>query len=77
MAKSQAQLLPRQPLGRGIPNRGLAILNVGHSRVRLHGRMRFVSVKSREQQGILILHRTRELLVRQRTTMLVGVPSWR
>ena len=29
--------------------------------------MRFVAVKSREQQAVLIMHRTRDLLVRQRT----------
>ena len=34
--------------------------------------MRFVPVKSAEQQAVLMLHRTRELLVRQRT-MLVNV----
>jgi transposase len=32
--------------------------------------MRFVSVKSMEQQSILMLHRTRELLVRQRTMLI-------
>jgi transposase len=30
--------------------------------------MRLVPVKSTEQQGVLVLHRARELLVRQRTT---------
>ncbi len=29
--------------------------------------MRFVAIKTPEQQGVLMLHRTRELLVRQRT----------
>ena len=29
--------------------------------------MRFVAIKSKEQQAVLVLHRTRELLVRQRT----------
>ncbi|ANP90938.1 hypothetical protein BA011_34095 (plasmid) [Rhizobium leguminosarum] len=32
--------------------------------------MRFVSVKSEEQQGVLMLHRARELLVRQRTMLI-------
>lgn len=32
--------------------------------------MRFVAVKSTEQQGILMVHRTRELLVRQRTMVV-------
>ncbi len=32
--------------------------------------MRFVAVKSAEQQGVLMLHRTRELLVRQRTMLV-------
>jgi transposase len=32
--------------------------------------MRFVPVKSAEQQSVLLLHRTRELLVRQRTTLI-------
>ncbi len=32
--------------------------------------MRFVPVKGEEQQGILVLHRTRELLVRQRTMLI-------
>ena len=32
--------------------------------------MRFVSVKGTEQQGVLMLHRTRELLVRQRTMLI-------
>lgn len=32
--------------------------------------MRFVAVKSREQQGVLMLHKTRDLLVRQRTAMI-------
>ena len=32
--------------------------------------MRFVPVKSREQQGVLMLHKTRDLLVRQRTALI-------
>ena len=36
--------------------------------------MRFVKVKSAEQQGQLMQHRTRDLLMRQRT-QLVGVES--
>jgi transposase len=32
--------------------------------------MRFVQVKAPKQQAILMLHRTRELLVRQRTMLL-------
>ena len=32
--------------------------------------MRFVAVKTREQQGVLMLHKTRDLLVRQRTALL-------
>ena len=32
--------------------------------------MRFVAVKSTEQQGVLMLHRSRELLVRQRTMLV-------
>jgi transposase len=32
--------------------------------------MRFVPVKSREQQAILSLHRTRALLVKQRTQLV-------
>ncbi len=32
--------------------------------------MRFVAVKTKEQQSILVLHRTRELLVRQRTMLV-------
>jgi transposase len=32
--------------------------------------MRFVPIKSAEQQGILVLHRTRDLLVRQRTMLI-------
>lgn len=31
--------------------------------------MRFVPVKSREEQAVLVLHRTRELLIRQRTRL--------
>jgi transposase len=32
--------------------------------------MRFVPVKSAEQQGVLVLHRTRDLLIRQRTMLV-------
>jgi transposase len=32
--------------------------------------MRFVEIKSAEQQSVLMLHRTRELLVRQRTALI-------
>lgn len=32
--------------------------------------MRFVPVKGEEQQGVLVLHRTRELLIRQRTMLI-------
>jgi transposase len=35
--------------------------------------MRFVPVKTVEQQGVLVLHRTRELLVRQRTMLVNGL----
>ena len=35
--------------------------------------MRFVAVKTVEQQGVLMLHRTRELLVRQRTMLVNGI----
>ncbi|GBF26353.1 hypothetical protein MnTg02_01391 [bacterium MnTg02] len=35
--------------------------------------MRFVSVKSTEQQSVLMLHRTRELLVRQRTMLINAI----
>ena len=35
--------------------------------------MRFVSVKSTEQQGVLVLHRTRDLLVRQRTMLINAI----
>jgi transposase len=35
--------------------------------------MRFVPVKSAERQGVLVLHRTRELLVRQRTMLINAV----
>jgi len=31
--------------------------------------MRFVPIKTKEQQAVLMLHRTRQLLVRQRTMM--------
>jgi transposase len=35
--------------------------------------MRFVPVKSEEQQGVLVVHRGRELLVRQRTMLVNGL----
>ena len=35
--------------------------------------MRFVPVKSIERQGVLVLHRTRELLVRQRTMLINAI----
>jgi transposase len=35
--------------------------------------MRFVAVKSAERQGVLVLHRTRELLVRQRTMLINAI----
>ncbi len=35
--------------------------------------MRFVAVKSTEQQGVLMLHRSRELLVRQRTMLVNAI----
>lgn len=35
--------------------------------------MRFVSVKGMEQQGVLMLHRCRELLVRQRTMLINSI----
>jgi hypothetical protein len=35
--------------------------------------MRFVPVKSKEQQGVLVLHRARDLLVRQRTMLVNGL----
>jgi transposase len=31
--------------------------------------MRFVEVKSPEQQGVMVLHRTRQTLIRQRTQL--------
>ena len=37
--------------------------------------MRFVSVKGAEQQSVLMLHRTRELLVRQRTMLINAIRS--
>lgn len=37
--------------------------------------MRFVPVKSAERQGVLTLHRTRELLVRQRTMLINAIRS--
>lgn len=35
--------------------------------------MRFVAIKTKEQQGVLVLHRTRELLVRQRTMLVNAI----
>lgn len=35
--------------------------------------MRFVPVKSADQQGVLVLHRTRDLLVRQRTMLINAI----
>ena len=35
--------------------------------------MRFVPIKSTERQGVLVLHRTRELLVRQRTMLVNAI----
>jgi transposase len=35
--------------------------------------MRLVAVKSAERQGVLVLHRTRELLVRQRTMLINAI----
>ncbi len=35
--------------------------------------MRFVAVKSAEQQSVLVVHRTRELLVRQRTMLVNAI----
>ena len=32
--------------------------------------MRFVPIKSAEQQGALMLHRTRDLMIRQRTQLI-------
>ncbi|MCM2563798.1 IS110 family transposase [Lutimaribacter sp. EGI FJ00015] len=37
--------------------------------------MRFVPVKTPEQQGVMVMHRTRELLIRQRTMMLNALRS--
>ena len=37
--------------------------------------MRFVPVKTTEQQAILMLHRTRDLLVRQRTQLINAIRS--
>src|SRR5262249_35307307 len=38
--------------------------------------MRFVPIKTAEQQAVLMLHRTRDLLVRQRTMLVNARPSW-
>ena len=35
--------------------------------------MRFVGIKSKEQQGVLMMHRSRELLVRQRTMLVNAI----
>ena len=35
--------------------------------------MRFVPIKTPEQQSVLMLHRTRELFVRQRTTLVNAI----
>ena len=35
--------------------------------------MRFVPIKSAERQGVLVLHRTRELLARQRTMLINAI----
>lgn len=35
--------------------------------------MRFVAVKTEEQQSVLMLHRTRQLFVRQRTTLINAI----
>lgn len=35
--------------------------------------MRFVPIKNAERQGVLVLHRTRELLVRQRTMLINAI----
>jgi len=35
--------------------------------------MRFVPVKTPEQQSVLMVHRTRELLIRQRTTLINAI----
>jgi len=37
--------------------------------------MRFVPIKTPEQQGVMVMHRTRELLIRQRTMMLNALRS--
>ncbi len=39
--------------------------------------MRFVPVKTPEQQAVLMLHRTRQLFVRQRTMLINALrPTW-
>jgi transposase len=35
--------------------------------------MHFVAVKTEEQQSVLMLHRTRQLFVRQRTTLINAI----
>ncbi len=37
--------------------------------------MRFVPIKTEEQQSVLMLHRTRQLFVRQRTSLINGIRS--
>ncbi len=39
--------------------------------------MRFVAVKSAEQQSVLMVHRTRELLIRQRTMLVNAIRAHR
>ena len=39
--------------------------------------MRFVAVKTEEHQGVLVLQRTRELLVRQRTMLVNAIRAHR
>src|SRR4029077_17816116 len=38
--------------------------------------MRFVPIKTPEQQGGLVLHRTRHLLIRQQTAVITGIWSF-
>src|SRR3954466_15614317 len=39
--------------------------------------MRFVPIKSTDQQALLMLHRTRDLLIRQRTQLITPSPPCR
>jgi transposase len=40
--------------------------------------MRFVPIKSEEQQSLLVMHRARDLLVRQRTQLINAIrDTWR